>query len=83
MLFWRFKGGFPGTRSDNASMERVFRSLKSEWIPTTGYLTGKQAQRDISQYRMSHYNWIRTHQFNDALALAIAEEKLKTVFGMS
>ncbi|HIE5701959.1 TPA: IS3 family transposase, partial [Pseudomonas aeruginosa] len=31
---------------DNAPMERVFRSLKSEWIPTTGYLTGQQAQRD-------------------------------------
>lgn len=44
---------------DNALMERVFRSLKSEWMPTTGYLTGQQAQRDISQYLMNHYNWIR------------------------
>lgn len=33
---------------DNAPMERVFRSLKSEWIPTTGFLTGHQVQRDIS-----------------------------------
>lgn len=68
---------------DNAPMERVFRSLKSEWTPTTGYLTGQQAQRDISQYLMSHYNWIRPHQFNDGLAPAKAEEKLKTVSGMS
>lgn len=68
---------------DNASMERVFRSLKSEWIPTTGYLTGQQAQRDIGQYLMGHYNWIRPHQFNDGLAPAKAEEKLKTVSGMS
>ncbi len=44
-------------------MERVFHSLKLEWIPTTGYLTGQQAQRDIGQYLMSHYNWIRM-QFN-------------------
>ena len=64
---------------DNAPMERVFRSLKSEWIPTTGCLTGQQAQRDIGQYLMSHYNWIRPHQFNDGLAAAKAEEKLKTV----
>ncbi|MDD1017361.1 IS3 family transposase [Pseudomonas rubra] len=68
---------------DNAPMERVFRSLKSEWIPTTGYLTGQQAQRDISRYLMNHYNWIRPHQFNDGLAPAKAEEKLKTVSGMS
>ncbi|QBF28495.1 IS3 family transposase [Pseudomonas tructae] len=68
---------------DNAPMQRVFRSLKSEWIPTTGYLTGQQAQRDISRYLMNHYNWIRPHQFNDGLAPAKAEEKLKTVSGMS
>lgn len=68
---------------DNAPMERVFRSLKTEWIPTTGYMTGHQAQRDISQYLMHHYNWIRPHQFNDGLAPAKTEEKLKTVSGMS
>lgn len=68
---------------DNAPMKRVFRSLKSEWIPTRGYLTGQQAQRDISQYLMSHYNCIRPHQFNDGLAPAKAEEKLKTVSGIS
>ena len=58
-------------------MERVFRSLKSEWIPNTGYLTGQQAQRDISQYLMNHYNRIRPHQFNDGLAPAKAEENSK------
>ena len=68
---------------DNATMERVFRSLKTEWIPTTGYMTGQQAQRDISQYLMHHYNWIRPHQFNDELAPAKTEENLKTVSGIS
>lgn len=58
-------------------MEWVFRSLKTEWIAVTGYLTGQQAQRDISQYL------IRPHQFNDGLAPAKAEEKLKTVSGIS
>jgi len=33
---------------DNASVERLFRSLTSEWIPQTqtGYLTAREAQRD-------------------------------------
>lgn len=64
---------------DNAPMDRVFRSLKSEWMQTRGYLTGQQDQRDIGQYLMIHYNLIRPHQFNDGLAPVKAEEKLKTV----
>jgi len=46
-------------------------------------MTGQQAQRDISQSLMHHYNWIRPHQFNDGLAQAKTEEKLKTVSGIS
>ncbi|MFK1007375.1 IS3-like element IS222 family transposase, partial [Pseudomonas aeruginosa] len=52
---------------DNSPMERLFRSLKSEWVPSTGYLTAQEAQRDISHYLMHRYNWIRPHQFNDGL----------------
>ena len=55
-------------------MERLFRSLKSEWVPSTGYLTAQEAQRDISHYLMHRYNWIRPHQFNDGLPPAVAEE---------
>ncbi|HCA6665454.1 TPA: IS3 family transposase, partial [Pseudomonas aeruginosa] len=61
---------------DNSAMERLFRSLKSEWVPSTGYLTAQEAQRDISHYLMHRYNWIRPHQFNDGLPPAVAEEKL-------
>jgi putative transposase len=68
---------------DNAPMERVFRSLKTEWIPTTGYRTAQEAQRDISQFLMHRYNWIRPHQFNGGLAPARAEEKLNVVSGIS
>ena len=60
---------------DNSPMERLFRSLKSEWVPSTGYLTAQEAQRDISHYLMHRYNWIRPHQFNDGLPPAVAEEK--------
>ncbi|HEK3493671.1 TPA: IS3 family transposase [Pseudomonas aeruginosa] len=67
---------------DNSAMERLFRSLKSEWVPSTGYLTAQEAQRDISHYLMRRYNWIRPHQFNDGLPPAVAEEKLNPLSGM-
>ncbi|EGH26556.1 ISPsy24, transposase orfB, partial [Pseudomonas amygdali pv. mori str. 301020] len=34
-----------GNCYDNSPMERVFRSLKTEWIPTVGYMTVQEAQR--------------------------------------
>ncbi|MFU4732648.1 IS3-like element IS222 family transposase [Pseudomonas aeruginosa] len=67
---------------DNSPMERLFRSLKSEWVPSTGYLTAQEAQRDISHYLMHRYNWIRPHQFNDGLPPAVTEEKLNPLSGM-
>ncbi|MDN4547002.1 IS3 family transposase [Pseudomonas sp. C32] len=68
---------------DNAPMECVFRSLKTEWIPTVGYMTAQEANRDISYYLMHRYNWIRPHQFNNGLAPAQAEKKLNVVSGIS
>ncbi|WP_455885703.1 IS3 family transposase [Pseudomonas spelaei] len=68
---------------DNAPMERVFRSLKTEWIPAMGYTTVQQAQRDISHFLMHRYNWIRPHQFNGGLPPAQAEKKLNVVSGIS
>jgi putative transposase len=63
-------------------MECLFRSLKSEWVSPTGYLTAREAQRDISHYLLQRYNWIRPHQFNDVLPPAVAEEKLNPLSGM-
>ncbi|MFH7346428.1 integrase core domain-containing protein [Pseudomonas syringae pv. tagetis] len=51
-------------------MERVFRSLKTEWIPTLGYRTAQNVQCDISHFFEHRYNWIRPHQFNGGLAPA-------------
>ena len=67
---------------DNSPMERLFRSFKTEWLPSTGYMTAQEAQRDISHYLMHRYNWIRPHQFNQGLAPAVTEEKLNVVSGM-
>ena len=33
-------------------MERLFRSFNTEWLPSIGYMTAQEAQRDISHYLM-------------------------------
>ena len=68
---------------DNAPMERLFRSLKSEWIPETGYLSIHDARKDISEYLMSYYNRKRPHRFNDGLPPVIMEEKRNLLSGIS
>lgn len=62
-------------------MERSFRRMQSEGIPAPGYLTALEAQRDINQFLMHRYNWIQSHQFNDGLPPAVAEEKLNPLAG--
>jgi putative transposase len=37
---------------DNAPTERLFRSLKTEWVPSLGYLSQTDARRDMSYYLM-------------------------------
>lgn len=66
----------------SAPMEQVFRSLKAEWIPASGFRTAQEARYSISDFLMHRYSWIRPHQFNGGLAPARAEEKLNTVFGI-
>jgi putative transposase len=68
---------------DNTPMERLFRSLKTEWLPTTGYMNLREAKRDISYYLMDYYNWRRPHQYNDGIAPAKAEDRPNQVSGFS
>ncbi len=68
---------------DNAPMERLFRSLKTEWVPSRGYQSLIAARKDVSYYLMVHYNQRRPHAFTGGLAPTVAEEKLKTVSGIS
>jgi len=68
---------------DNAPMERLFRSLKYEWIPAMGYRSMAEAKKDIGLYLMDYYNWQRPHTVNDGLAPAVAEEKLNLLSGIS
>lgn len=68
---------------DNAPMERFFRSLKTEWIPSTGYMTAREARRDVGIYLMDYYNWQRPHQHNDGVPPAEAENRPNKVSGFS
>lgn len=60
---------------DNAPMERLFRSLKTEWIPPEGYQHIRQAAREITDYLHGYYSQQRPHQYNDGLTPDAAEQK--------
>lgn len=64
-------------------MERVFRSLKTEWMPAFGYHSLPAARKDISSYLIGYYNQDRPHTFNGGLPPTELEEKLKNVSGIS
>ncbi|HDS1209353.1 TPA: IS3 family transposase, partial [Shewanella algae] len=52
---------------DNSPMERFFRSLKTEWIPMTGYRDIGEAKSEISRYVTGYYSQLRPHQYNSGL----------------
>ncbi len=44
-----------GNCYDNAPTERLFSSLKTEWVRTVGYMTKALAEKDICRYLMQRY----------------------------
>jgi len=38
-------------------MERLFRSLKTKWIPPLGYRSVSAAREDLGRYLEGYYNW--------------------------
>ena len=67
-LLWRYKIKQSLSRRgncwDNSQMERLFRSLKTEWIPSGGYRNLPEAQNHIGDYIISYYSRVRPHAFN-------------------
>ena len=61
---------------DNAPTERVFRSLKTERVPKSGYRNIDEAKADITDYLMNYYNYRRPHSYNQGLPPAINENRL-------
>lgn len=49
---------------DNAPMERLFRSLKTEWMPKYGYSNFTEAHHSITNYLTGYYSQLRPHQHN-------------------
>ena len=60
---------------DNAPIERLFRSLKTEWIQPLGYRSINAAREDLSRYLECYYNWRGPHTANGGLPPAVAEGK--------
>jgi putative transposase len=58
---------------DNAPMERFFRSLKTEWVPESGYPNQSAAEVDVMRYVGDYYNHHRPHSYNDYRTPALAE----------
>jgi len=78
-LLWRYQMKQSLSRRgncwDNSPMERFFRSLKSEWVPQTGYPTFVDAKHEIINYIIGYYSQVRPHRYNDGLPPNRAEEK--------
>jgi putative transposase len=58
---------------DNAPMERFFRSLKTEWVPSMGYLSFCEAEFSITSYILEYYSCARPHQHNNGMCPNEAE----------
>jgi transposase InsO family protein len=56
-------------------MERFFRSLKTEWVPETGYRSFEEAKVIITDYVLGCHSRFRPHKNNDGLPPAAAEQK--------
>lgn len=79
-MLWRYQINQSMSRKgncwDNAVMERVFRSLKSEWLPDNrSYSNYAEAEKDIMQY-IDYYNDYRVHSYNHYLTPIAAERKV-------
>lgn len=70
-LLWRYQIEQSLSRRgncwDNSPMERFFRSLKSEWVPATGFRNFIEGKASIINYITGYYSQVRPHQYNGGL----------------
>ena len=78
-LIWRYRIKQSMSRRgncwDNSPMERFFRSLKTEWIPITGYRSFAEAKREIGRYIHGYYSQLRPHWYNGGLTPNESEKR--------
>ena len=67
-LLWRYRIEQSMSRRgncwDNSPMERFFRSLKTEWVPNSGYKSFTEAKYSIVSYITGYYSRMRPHAHN-------------------
>ena len=78
-LLWRYQieqsMSHRGNCWDNSPMERSFRSLKAEWIPTTGYHSFVEAENAVVKYIIGYYSQVRPHSYNGRLTPNESEKR--------
>ena len=65
----------------NAPMERLFCSLKSKWIPETGYMETHLSRRELGTYLTRYYNEQRPHCGNNGISPPEREGPLNLLSG--
>ena len=78
-LLWRYQIEQSMSRRgncwDNSPMERFFRSLKIEWVPTTGYRLFIEAENAVVNYIIGYYSQVRPHSYNGGLTPNESEQR--------
>ena len=78
-LLWRYQIEQSMSRRgncwDNSPMERFFRSLKTEWVPTTGYRSFIEAENAVVKYIIRYYSQVRPHSYNGGLTPNESEKR--------
>jgi len=78
-LLWRYQIEQSMSRRgncwDNSPMERFFRSLKTEWVPQTGYRSFAEAEQNVVSYIIGYYSRVRPHNHNGGLTPNESEKR--------
>jgi len=53
------------------------RSLKSEWVPVTGYTSFSEAAHAITDYIVGYYSELRPHEYNGGLPPGESENRYR------
>jgi putative transposase len=56
-------------------MERFFRSLKTEWVPTAGYRSFIEVKKSVVNYIIRYYSKVRLHSYNRGLTPNESEKR--------
>ncbi|MFV8147610.1 integrase core domain-containing protein, partial [Enterobacter cloacae complex sp.6722787] len=62
---------------DNSPMERLFRSLKNEWVPVSGYRNFGEASHALTDYIVGYYRNRRPHSYNCGLSPNASERRCR------